>query len=110
MRGKDESQDSLFLYGSLEQRIAAQHPLRPIRRMADEALRAMHEDIAQLYSPMGRPSIPPEQQLRALLVMVLYSIRSERRLMEELNYNLLYRWFVGLSGEETVWDVTVFTK
>lgn len=110
MRGKDESQDSLFLYGSLEQRIAAQHPLRPIRRMADEALRAMHEDFAQLYSPMGRPSIPPEQQLRALLVMVLYSIRSERRLMEELNYNLLYRWFVGLSGEETVWDVTVFTK
>ena len=70
----------------------------------------MHEDFAQLYSPMGRPSIPPEQQLRALLVMVLYSIRSERRLMEELNYNLLYRWFVGLSGEKTVWDETVFTK
>ena len=110
MRGKDESQDSLFLYGSLEQRIAAQHPLRPIRRMADEALRAMHEDFAQLYSPMGRPSIPPEQQLRALLVMVLYRIRSERRRREELNYNLLCRWFVGLSGEETVWDETVFTK
>jgi transposase len=110
MRGIDESQDSLFSYGGLEERIPAGHPLRPIRQMADEALRAMDPDFSRLYSPIGRPSIPPEQQLRALLVMVLYSIRSERRLMEELSYNLLYRWFVGLGVEEAVWDVTVFTK
>jgi transposase len=110
MRGVDESQDSLFSYGCLEERVPASHPLRPIRKMADEALTAMYSDFAELYSPMGRPSIPPEQQLRALLVMVLYSIRSERRLMEELNYNLLYRWFVGLGADEAVWDVTVFTK
>jgi len=110
MRGIDESQDSLFSYGSLEERIPTGHPLRPIRRMADAALSAMDQDFAQLYSPIGRSSIPPEQQLRALLVMVLYSIRSERRLMEELNYNLLYRWFVGLGADEAVWDVTVFTK
>lgn len=110
MRGVDESQDSLFSYGCLEERIPAGHPLRPIRKMADEALRAMDGDFAVLYSPIGRSSIAPEQQLRALLVMVLYSIRSERRLMEELNYNLLYRWFVGLGADEAVWDVTVFTK
>ncbi len=106
----DESQDSLFSYGCLEERIPAGHPLRPVRQMADEALQAMDQDFAKLYSPIGRPSIAPEQQLRALLVMVLYSIRSERRLMEELSYNLLYRWFVGLGVEEAVWDVTVFTK
>lgn len=110
MRGVDESQDSLFSYGCLEQRIPAGHPLRPVRQMADEALQAMDQDFAKLYAPIGRPSIPPEQQLRALLVMVLYSIRSERRLMEELSYNLLYRWFVGLGVDEAVWDVTVFTK
>jgi transposase len=110
LRGIDESQDSLFSYGCLEERVPASHPLRPIRKMADEALTAMHSDFAELYSPIGRPSIPPEQQLRALLVMVLYSIRSERRLLEELNYNLLYRWFVGLGADEAVWDVTVFTK
>jgi len=110
MRGKDESQDSLFLYGCLEQRIPAGHPLRPIRKMVDEALAAMDQDFSNLYAPLGRPSIPPEQQLRALLVMALYSIRSERRLMEELDYNLLYRWFVGLGSEDAVWDVTVFTK
>lgn len=110
MRGVDECQDSLFSYGCLEERIPAGHPLRPIRKMADEALRAMDRDFAMLYSPIGRSSIAPEQQLRALLVMVLYSIRSERRLMEELTYNLLYRWFVGLGADETVWDVTVFTK
>jgi transposase len=110
MRGIDESQDSLFSYGCLEERIPEGHPLRPIRKMADEALTAMNQEFAKLYAPIGRPSIPPEQQLRALLVMVLYSIRSERRLMEELSYNLLYRWFVGLGVDEGVWDVTVFTK
>jgi len=110
MRGADESQDILFSYGSLEQRVPTKHPLRAIRRMVDEGLDAMDGDFAGLYSAVGRPSIPPEQLLRALLVMVLYSIRSERRLMEELNYNLLYRWFVGLGSEQEVWDVTVFTK
>lgn len=110
MRGKDEAQDSLFSYGCLEERIPAGHPLRPIRQMADEGLQAMDQDFAKLYAPLGRPSIPPEQQLRALLIMVLYSIRSERRLMEELHYNFLYRWFVGLGMDEAVWDVTVFTK
>ena len=110
MRGMDESQDSLFSYGCLEERVPAGHPLRLIRKMVDEALTAMDADFAKLYAPLGRPSIPPEQQLRALLVMVLYSIRSERRLMEELDYNLLYRWFVGLGSDEAVWDVTVFTK
>jgi len=110
MRGRDESQDSLFLYGCLEERIPGGHPLRPIRKMTDEALAAMDQDFAKLYAPLGRPSIPPEQQLRALLVMVLFSIRSERRLLEELEYNLLYRWFVGLGSEDAVWDVTVFTK
>jgi len=89
MRGMDESQDSLFSYGSLEQRVPAKHPLRAIGRMADEVLEAMDGDFGRLYSAVGRPSIPPEQLLRALLVMVLYSVRSERRLMEELNYNLL---------------------
>jgi transposase len=94
----------------LEQRIPASHPLRPIRITVDEALRKLGADFAALYSPKGRPSVPPEKLLRALLVMVLYSVRSERRLMEELEYNLLYRWFVGLGQAETVWDVTTFSK
>lgn len=110
MRGIDESQDSLFSYGSLEARVPASHPLRSIREMVDQALEGLDRDFSGLYSAIGRPSIPPEQLLRALLVMVLYSIRSERRPMEELDYNLLYRWFVGLGVDEAVWDVTVFMK
>jgi transposase len=110
VRSQDSSQDSLFSYGSLEQRIPASHPLRPIRVMVDEALRKLDADFAALYSPKGRPSVPPEKLLRALLVMVLYSVRSERRLMEELEYNLLYRWFVGMGQDEAVWDVTTFSK
>ena len=110
MRGIDEGQDSLFSYGTLDERIPKQHPLRPIRKMVDEALKAMDGDFDRVYSPIGRPSIPPEQLLRSLLLMVLFSIRSERRLMEELNYNLLYRWFVGLGIDEEVWDETVFSK
>lgn len=110
MRGQDTSQDAIFSYGSLEERIPATHPLRPIRRVVDEALRNMSREFSKLYSKIGRPSIAPEKLLRGLLLMVLYSIRSERRLMEELNYNFLYRWFVGLGMDETVWDVTVFTK
>ena len=110
MRGKDTSQDSLFSYGSLEQRVPAQHPLRKIRAIVDEVLARLSDHFSAIYAPLGRPSIAPEKLLRALLVMVLYSIRSERRLMEELEYNLLYRWFVGLGTDENVWDVTVFTK
>jgi transposase len=110
MRGQDISQDAIFSYGSLEERIPAAHPLRPIRRVVDEALRKMSKNFSKLYSEIGRPSIAPEKLLRALLVMVLYSIRSERRLMEELNYNFLYRWFVGLGMDEPAWDATVFCK
>jgi transposase len=110
VRGRDVSQDSFFSYGSLEERIPACHPLRPIRRMVDEALRGMSRTFAGVYAKQGRPSIAPEKLLRALLLMVLYSIRSERRLMEELDYNLLYRWFVGLNQDEPVWDATTFSK
>lgn len=110
MRGQDISQDAIFSYGSLEERIPASHPLRPIQRMVDEILRNLSREFGKLYSQVGRPSIAPEKLLRALLVMVLYSIRSERRLMEELNYNFLYRWFVGLGMDEPVWDATVFCK
>lgn len=110
MRGTDQTQDTLFSYGSLEERIAQDHPLRKIRAMADEALKAMNPEFDAIYSTFGRPSIPPEQLLRAMLLMVLYSIPSERRLMEHLDYNLLYRWFVGLTADEQIWDATVFTK
>jgi transposase len=110
VRGEDQSQDNLFSYGTLEERIPSDHPLRAIRRIVDEALRRLSPDFEVLYSPHGRPSIPPERLLRGLLLMVLYSVRSERRLMEDLNYNLLYRWFVGLGMDEPVWDATVFSK
>jgi len=110
MRGQDTSQDSFFSYGSLEERIPAGHPLRPIRRIVDVVLEGLETEFGCLYSTLGRPSIAPEKLLRALLVMVLYSIRSERRLMEELEYNFLYRWFVGLGMDEAVWDATVFSK
>ncbi len=110
MRGQDISQDVMFSYGRLEERIPPAHPLRSIRETVDEALRGLSGKFAELYDPLGRPSIAPEKLLRALLLMVLYSIRSERRLMEELNYNLLYRWFVGLGMEEAVWDATTFSK
>jgi transposase len=110
MRGADQTQDTLFSYGSLEERIAQDHPLRYIRAMADQALKVMNPEFDAIYSTFGRPSIPPEQLLRAMLLMVLYSIPSERRLMEHLDYNLLYRWFVGLTADEQIWDATVFTK
>ena len=110
MRGDDEQADAMFSYLTLEQRIPADHPLRAIRALADRALQRMDGDLDQLYSTTGRPSIAPERLLRALLLMVLYSVRSERQLMEQLNYNLLFRWFVGLEMDDPVWDVTVFTK
>jgi transposase len=110
MRGQDTSQDSFFSYGSLEERVPTQHPLRPVRHLVDEVLKRLSRQFARLYAPLGRPSIAPEKVLRALLLMVLYSIRSERRLIEELEYNLLYRWFVGLGMNDAVWDATTFSK
>jgi transposase len=105
-----KKQESLFGYISLEQRVPNKHPLRDIRKMVDRALEQMHDTFADLYSYTGRPSIPPEYLLRASLLQVFYTIRSERLLMEQLDYNLLYRWFVGLSLDDSVWDHSVFSK
>jgi len=110
MRGDDPRHDGMFSYITPEARVRPDHPLRPIRRMTDAALAQLSPRFDQLYSTMGRPSIPPEKLLRALLLQLLYSIRSERLLMEELDYNILYRWFVGLSLDDAVWDATTFTK
>ncbi|HYL93865.1 MAG TPA: IS5 family transposase [Alphaproteobacteria bacterium] len=110
MRGDDQQQSGMFSYISAEQRVPRNHPLRPVRKMVDEALAEMSPRFARLYAKRGRPSIAPEKLLRALLLQVLYTIRSERQLMEQLDYNLLYRWFVGLNMDDAMWDVTVFTK
>jgi transposase len=110
MRGNDEQQGAVFSYVSAEQRIAAEHPLRGIRAMTEAALRELSPEFDRLYAAGGRPSIAPERLLRALLLQVLYARRSERLLMEEMNYKLLFRWFVGLEMDDEVWDVTVFTK
>lgn len=110
MRGTDTQQSSMFSYLSPEERVPANHPLRPIRRMVDDALKALSPSFSRLYSAFGRPSIPPEKLLRALLLQVLYTVRSERMLMEQLEYNLLFRWFVGLNMDEAVWVPTVFSK
>jgi len=100
----------MFSYVTLEQRIPADHPLRSIRAMTDRALERMSGKLDDLYSATGRPSIAPERLMRGQLLQVLYSVRSERQLIEQLNYNLLFRWFVGLEMDDEVWDVTVFTK
>ena len=110
MRGDDEKQTAMYSYVTLAQRIPADHPVRAIRELVDRALVRLDAELERLYSTTGRPSIAPERLLRASLLMVLYSIRSERQLMEQLNYNLLFRWFVGLEMDDPVWDVTVFTK
>ena len=110
MRGTEQQQEPMFSYISAEKRVPKEHPLRPLRRMVDEILVSMNKDFEQMYSGVGRPSIPPEQLLRALLIQALYSVRSERMLMEQLDYNMLFRWFVGLSLDDEIWDVTVFTK
>jgi transposase len=110
MRGDDPRNDSMFSYVTPEARVRPDHPLRPIRRMTDAALARLSSRFDRLYSTIGRPSIPPEQLLRALLLQMLYSIRSERLLMEELDYSVLYRWFVGLSLDDPIWDATTFTK
>jgi transposase len=110
MRGHDIRQSGMFSYLSPEQRVPADHPLRRIRALTDQVLRQLSRRFARLYSDIGRPSIPPEKLLRALLLQVLYTVRSERMLMEQLDYNLLFRWFVGLGMDDPIWDVTVFTK
>jgi transposase len=110
MRGEDEKQSAMFSYVSLERRIPREHPLRSIRVMTDRALERMSSQLDELYSATGRPSIAPERLIRGLLLQVLYSVRSERQLIEQLDYNLLFRWFVGLEMDDEVWDVTVFTK
>ena len=110
MRGDDLQQDAMFSYVSPEQRVPADHPLRPIRRMVDEVLKGLSRRFDTLYSSTGRPSIAPEKLLRTLLLQVLYTVRSERLLLEQLDYNLLFRWFVGLNMDDPVWDATVFSK
>jgi transposase len=110
MRGDDLTQSELYSFVSPEERVPADHPLRAIRQMCDLALRNLNQKFEALYSERGRPSIAPEKLMRALLLQALYSVRSERLLMEELNYNLLFRWFVGLNADDPVWDATVFSK
>ena len=110
MRGFDNQQSAMYSYLSPEQRVPADHPLRPIREMVDRALKGLSRRFNEIYSATGRPSIPPEKLLRALLLQVLYTVRSERLLMEQLEYNLLFRWFVGLNMDEPVWVPTVFSK
>src|SRR5579872_2600764 len=110
MRGFDKQQSAMFSYLSPEQRVPADHPLRPIREMVDMALKGLSRSLGQMYPDWGRPSIAPEKLLRALLLQVLYTVRSERLLMEQLEYNLLFRWFVGLNMDEPVWVATVFSK
>src|SRR6476620_2624021 len=110
MRGQDRQQADMYSYLSPEMRVRADHPLRAIRVMADQALANMSERFDGMYAKTGRPSIPPEKLLRAQLIQMLYSVRSERLLMEEIDYSMLFRWFVGMNLDEPVWDVTVFTK
>lgn len=111
MRGNDDQpQSGMFSYVSLEERIPAAHPLRGVRQLADAVLAEMSKDFDGLYAKVGRPSIPPERLFRALLLQVFYSVRSERLLMEQLDYNLLFRWFVGLEIDEPVWNHAVFSK
>jgi transposase len=110
MRGEESQQESMFSYVPLERRIPVDHPLRKIRVLVDVALNRLEPMFAQMYSERGRPSIAPERLLRAQLLMALYSIRSETQLMEQINFNLLYRWFVGLGMDEAVWETSVFSK
>jgi len=110
MRGEDTQQNAMFSYLSPEQRVPQDHPVRMLRRLVDQVLRKLSRRFTAMYAHGGRPSIPPEKLLRALLLQVLYTIRSERLLMEELDYNLLFRWFVGLNMDDPVWDATVYSK
>ena len=110
MRGHDHKQEQMYSYISREERVPQEHPLRGIRRIADEVMKGLSPRFARMYSDVGRPSIPPEQLLRALMLQALYTIRSERQLMEQLDYNMLFRWFVGLSMDDEVWEASTFSK
>src|SRR5512138_3443074 len=110
MRGPDEQTSDMFSYLSPEQRVRPHHPLRAIRRLTDEALATLSPRFTTMYSDIGRPSIPPEQLLRALLLQALYTVRSERLLMEEIDYSVLFRWFVGLGLDDAIWSPTTFSK
>jgi len=110
MRGADQQQSHIFSYVSPEERVRKDHPLRTVRAMVDEVLKGLSRRLDTMYAKVGRPSIPPEQLLRAQLLQLLYSIRSERLLMEEIDYSVLFRWFIGLNLDDAVWDATVFTK
>src|ERR1700687_4504159 len=110
MRGRFADQGGMFSYISPEARVPPNHPLRRIRALVRDVLSELNRSLEKLYASEGRPSIPPEQLLSALLLQVFYGIRSERQLMEQLDYNLLYRWFVGLSPDDPIWDPTTFTK
>jgi transposase len=110
MRGDDQQQSGMFSYVSVEERVPPDHPLRVIRRIVDEVLRSMAKEFDGMYARTGRPSVPPERLLRAALLQIFYSVRSERMLMEQMNYNLLFRWFVGLEMDEPVWNHAVFSK
>jgi len=110
VRGTDDRTSHLFSYLSPEDRIPADHPLRAIRRLTDDVLRELSARFGTMYSDVGRPSIPPEQLLRALLLQALYTVRSERQLMEQIDYNILFRWFIGLNLDEAIWSATTFSK
>src|SRR6202048_271758 len=110
MRGDERGQDSMFSYLTLEQRVPQDHPLREIRTLTDGVLQSLDPEFAKLYAATGRASIAPEYVLRALLLQAFYSIRSERQLIEQIDYNLLFRWFVGLAMDDAVWAPTTFTK
>jgi len=110
MRGGDERSGSLFSYVDLEDRVGKNHPLRAIRAIVNEALAGLAGDFSVLYSPMGRPSIPPEKLLRAMLLQAFYSIRSERQLMDRLEFDLLFRWLVGIGVDDVAWDHSTFSK
>ena len=110
MRGNEAPQVKLFSYVHLEDRVPRSHPLRPVRNMVDQALAGLDGAFATMYATTGRPSIPPERLLRALLLQIFYSVRSEALLIEQLDYNLLFRWFVGLAIDDPVWDPSTFSK
>src|SRR6201988_1693052 len=110
MRGTDQQQSHIFSYLSPEERVRKDHPLRAVRSMVDEVLQQLSPRFDAMYAKVGRPSIAPEQRLRAQLLQMLYSVRSERLLMEEIDYSMLFRWFIGLNLDDEVWDATVFTK
>jgi transposase len=110
MRGEDERSGSLFSYVDLEARVGKDHPLRTIRGVVNEALASLSSEFSALYALMGRPSIPPEKLLRAMLLQAFYTIRSERQLMERLEFDLLFRWFVGMGVDDRAWDHSTFSK